>query len=203
MLRLTEDNMIYSDGVACVQAYWAYSMDLSQSERDDMRSLILGCKYRHTVASREAFSAHRLCRDPFGTTRPGLILLRVLYKAVPVDFENSIVARFGRLPVRNRSDEYSALFPNTVGPPVFEMDMSRVRLYHLRYPLLKVTPSTCRKRQEVVVPAPQETLSPTTSPTMSATDIGSEASTLAPSTPTRNEDLGHKTPDLNTALNNN
>ncbi|KAL6806693.1 hypothetical protein GGI42DRAFT_321839 [Trichoderma sp. SZMC 28013] len=125
-----------------------------------MRRLILEHKYNHTVASRTAFFEHPLCRDPAGTTRPGLILLRALYKAVPVDFQNDVVARCGRLPMRNRSDEYFALFPDTVSPQVFDMDTDRARRYQERYPLLKVTPSTYRNRQEVVVPAPQETLSP-------------------------------------------
>ncbi|QYS95787.1 hypothetical protein H0G86_003061 [Trichoderma simmonsii] len=163
-LGFDEDRMPYSDGVACVQAYWAYSMDLSQGERDNMRNLILNHNYRHTVASREEFYEHRLCRDPAGRTRQGLILLRALYKAVPVDFENGVVARCGHLPVRNRSDEYFTLFPDTVGPPVFDMDTDRARRYQQRYPLLKVTPSTLRNRDQADVPAPQTTPSPTIPP---------------------------------------
>ncbi|KAL7959400.1 hypothetical protein V8C34DRAFT_280097 [Trichoderma compactum] len=121
MLGLNKDHTPYSDGVACIQAYWAYAMDLPQGERTMMRRLILEHKYDHTIASRDAFSEHPLCRDSAGTTRPGLILLRALYKAVPVDFQNDVVARCGRLPVRNRSDEYFAIsptIPSMVSPVV-------------------------------------------------------------------------------------
>ncbi|KAF3068262.1 hypothetical protein CFAM422_007917 [Trichoderma lentiforme] len=162
-LGFDEDHEPYSDSVACIQAYWAYSMDLSQRERDNMRNLILDHKYHHTVASQEEFYEHRLCRDPAGKTRPGLILLRALYKVVPVDFENDVVARCGHLPLRNRSDEYFALFPDTVGPPVFDMDTGSARQYQERYPLLKVTPSTHRNRDQDVIPL-QETPSPTIPP---------------------------------------
>ncbi|KKP06957.1 hypothetical protein THAR02_00937 [Trichoderma harzianum] len=163
-LGLDKDHMPYSDGVACIQAYWAYSMDLTQDERNNMRNLIINLNYRHTLASREEFYEHHLCRDPAGRTRPGLVILRALYKVVPVDFENGVVARCGPLPVRNRSDEYFALFPDTIGPPVFDMDTGRARRYQQRYPLLKVTPSTLRNRDQAVLPAPQDTPSPTIPP---------------------------------------
>lgn len=166
-LGIDEDDRPYSDGVACVQAYWAYSLDLPQGERDTMRDLILDHNWQHTFASREDFYEHRLCRDRAGTTRPGLILLRALYKAVPIDLENDVVARCGPLPVRNRSDEYFALFPNTVGPPEFDMDTGAARRYQERYPLLKVTPSTLRNRDQDIIPL-QETPSPTSSPASSS-----------------------------------
>ncbi|OPB36424.1 hypothetical protein A0O28_0055030 [Trichoderma guizhouense] len=180
-LGLDEDHEPYSDGVACIQVYWAYSMDLSQRERDNMRNLILDHHYYHTVESREEFYEHRLCRDPAGKTRPGLILLRALYKAVPVDFENDVVARCGHLSMRNRSDEYFALFPDTVGPPVFDMDTDSARQYQGRYPLLKVTPSTHRNRDQDGIPL-QDTPSPmsTSSPVPSIIDDSDEIPTQNP-----------------------
>ncbi|KAL6818006.1 hypothetical protein J3E69DRAFT_374828 [Trichoderma sp. SZMC 28015] len=180
-LGLDEDHESYSDGVACIQAYWAFSMDLSQRERDNMRNLILDDYYHHIVASREDFYEHQICKDPAGKTRPGLILLRALYKAVPIDFENDVVARCGRLPMRNRSDEYFALFPDTVGPPVFDMDTDSARQYQERYPLLKVTPSTLRNRDQDIIPL-QETPSPmsTSSPVPSIMDDSDEIPTQNP-----------------------
>lgn len=180
-LGLDEDHESYSDGVACIQAYWAFSMDLSQRERDNMRNLILDDYYHHTVASREEFYEHSLCRDPAGKKRPGLILLRALYKAVPVDFENDVVARCGHLSMRNRSDEYFALFPDTVGPPAFDMDTDSARRYQERYPLLKVTPSTHRNRDQDLILL-QETQSPmsTSSPVPSVPDDSDERPTQNP-----------------------
>lgn len=185
--------MPYSDGVACIQAYWAYSMDLTQDERDNLRNLILSRKHHHTLASREEFYEHHLCRDPAGRTRPGLIILRALYKVVPVDFENGVVARCGPLPVRNRSDEYFGLFPDTIGPPVFDMDTGRARRYQQRYPLLKVTPSALRNRDEAVLPAPQDTPSPTIPP---ASPTASSPVPASPVTDTDFEEISASPPAI-------
>ncbi|KAK4077160.1 uncharacterized protein Triagg1_4127 [Trichoderma aggressivum f. europaeum] len=189
MLRLTKNHTPFADGVACVQAYWSYAMDLPQGERIIMRRLILDQKFIHTIASRDVFSQHPLCLDPAGTSRPGLILLRALYKEVPTDFQNEVVARCGRLPVRNRADEYFALFPETGTPTFFDMDTHLARWFRQRYPLLKNIPSTYRKRDEVVAPAPQETPSPTTQstspPPVSLTDDDDREGLPPPPQPTR------------------
>ncbi|KAL7960097.1 hypothetical protein V8C34DRAFT_277576 [Trichoderma compactum] len=96
--------------------------------------------FRHTRWSRTQMSKHRLCNCSAGATRPALILLRALHKAVPADFGERAIAPYGPTPARDRTDDYFALFPTTVNPLIFTMDTET------RYPRLKATPSTFRKR---------------------------------------------------------
>ncbi|KAL7910652.1 hypothetical protein GGI35DRAFT_478077 [Trichoderma velutinum] len=172
-LGLDEDQTPYSDGVACVRAYWAYALGLSQGERDAMRSLIVNHNYHHTMASREEFSEHPL--------------LGLHWKnETGVDPLTSVVQ------------------------DVFDMDTGRARRFQQRYPLLKVTPSTHRRRHQTVVPASPETSSSTMSVTLYSDSDESSPSPPAMPIPdtlshrrTWNEAFGHNVPELYTALNNN
>lgn len=47
-LIFDKNHISYSDGVACVQAYWAHALNLSEDERRVMRTLIMDFGFRHT-----------------------------------------------------------------------------------------------------------------------------------------------------------
>ncbi|KAJ4861718.1 hypothetical protein T069G_02672 [Trichoderma breve] len=173
-LAIDANHVAFSDGVACVQAYWAYALDLTRGERDSMRRLIADRHYQHTAESRQSFTEHPIYKGSHGKQRHGLILLRALYKNMPPEYENNVVVRYGPIPRRDRTADYLNYFPDTMQPAVFDMDTDGARQYKERFPLLKVIPSVFRKlpasergrirmshrTSAVVAPAREESISP-------------------------------------------
>ncbi|EHK25232.1 uncharacterized protein TRIVIDRAFT_198220 [Trichoderma virens Gv29-8] len=168
-LGLGPDDEDYSDGVACIEAYWAYALDMTPETRDKYLGLLRNKKWTHTVSSRKQPSQHRLYKSSVGKTIPGFLVIRALYKKVPEEFKNRIRERGHVIPDQDRTKEYLELFPDTTPAPVFDFETPEARNYAAQWPSLKVTPSIYR--QKPVQQAPQATL------------VSQAAQTIAQATP--------------------
>ncbi|PKK46610.1 hypothetical protein CI102_7796, partial [Trichoderma harzianum] len=77
-LGMNKDDEHFADGVACVQAYWAFSLDMSPKDRETLRRIIVDGEYKHTFSSRRQPSSHRLYRSKLGVSVGGWVIMRTL-----------------------------------------------------------------------------------------------------------------------------
>ncbi|PTB69852.1 hypothetical protein BBK36DRAFT_1110609, partial [Trichoderma citrinoviride] len=84
-LWLHEDDEIFADAVACVQAYWSQASQLDAKSQRVMRQLVIDREFAHTKSSRECAGHHRLHRRD-GFSWPDFLILNALYKRLPMSY---------------------------------------------------------------------------------------------------------------------
>ncbi|KKO97396.1 hypothetical protein THAR02_10497 [Trichoderma harzianum] len=108
-LEINKDDEHFADGVACVQAYWAFSLDMCPKDCETLRRIIIDGDYEHTVTSRQRPSAHRLYKNKLGTSVGGWVVMQTLYKTLPQDYIDRMTAKGITVPTRDRTERYFEL----------------------------------------------------------------------------------------------
>ncbi|EHK17374.1 uncharacterized protein TRIVIDRAFT_227214 [Trichoderma virens Gv29-8] len=82
-LGLNEDDINFSDGVACVTTYWAYAMTMTVADRHSFCQKVRDKKaWAHSNTSRGQPSGHRIYRSALGKSVVGYLFLMALLASV-------------------------------------------------------------------------------------------------------------------------
>lgn len=144
-LEINEDDEHFADGVACVQAFWAFSLEMSRKDRETLRKIIVDGHYKHTASSRKNPSSHRLYRNRLGASIGGWVVMRTLYRTLPHEYIERMTAKGITLPTRDSTEIYLELMPAATMPTVFDMDTEGARRYAADFPKLRQIPTTFRR----------------------------------------------------------
>ncbi|KAL7798025.1 hypothetical protein V8C43DRAFT_329243 [Trichoderma afarasin] len=144
-LGMNKDDEHFADGVACVQAYWAFSLDMNPKDRETLRRIIVDGEYKHTFSSRRHPSSHRLYRSKLGVSVGGWVVMRTLYKNLSYEYINRMTARGITVPTRDHTERYFELMPPVTMPTEFNMNTEDARRYAENFPNLRQIPTTFRR----------------------------------------------------------
>ncbi|PNP58631.1 hypothetical protein THARTR1_01647 [Trichoderma harzianum] len=144
-LKMNENDQHFADGVALVQAYWAFSLEMCQRDREILRKIIVEGDYAHTPSSRRHPSSHRLYRNRLGASVPGWIVMRTLYKTLSDEYIEGMTAKGITVPTRDRTERYFKLMPPVTMPTEFNMNTDDARHYAANFPNLRQIPTTFRR----------------------------------------------------------
>ncbi|KAM6485544.1 hypothetical protein HDV62DRAFT_289757 [Trichoderma sp. SZMC 28011] len=144
-LGMNKDDEHFADGVACVQAYWAFSLDMSPKDCKILRKIIVDRDYEHTFSSRKSPSAHRLYKNKLGISVGGWVVMQTLYKTLPHEYINRMTVNGITVPTRDRTERYFELMPTVTMPTEFNMNTEDARRYAENFPNLRQIPTTFRR----------------------------------------------------------
>ncbi|KAL6872641.1 hypothetical protein HDV57DRAFT_511322 [Trichoderma longibrachiatum] len=150
-LRLTEDDEDFADGVACVRKYWSQASQMTAESQEVMIQIIINRGYVHNNWSRKHLSRHRLYRTSSerddASAWPVFLILNALYKKLSSLYLAAIRERNLPTALEDHTDDYLAVFPNTVLPTRYDTRTPEGEAYRRAWPRLRNTPTIYRKRE--------------------------------------------------------
>ncbi|TFB04294.1 hypothetical protein CCMA1212_003632 [Trichoderma ghanense] len=205
-LRLNEDDELFADAVACVQTYWSQASQMTTESQEVMIRLIINRDYAHTDWSRKHTCNHRLYRASSGRDDvfawPVFLILRALYKELPKAYVAAIRERNLPTALEDHTDDYLAVYPNTVLPTPYDTITAEGEAYRRAWPKLRNTPTIYRKEEQAAAASTASvapSVPPVRRPSSALSSLSSTLSSAAPSAPSSTA-LGHHFPGTSVDL---